>query len=200
MPIAGNLLFVGGLIYFARRQVQRRRKAWSAFAARRDWSLSTSESFLGLSIQEVQGLYQGYQVSLLIEQRGSSKKSYSVTVLRVDLSRVVPWELALTPEDRLFKFFGGKDSEVGDAALDSALEMQGVTPAARELLQGARVRRHLLEAHQSFEHFSLVGGLLEAVHRGVPETPEALETVVAPVLELVDALDEAARHAKERRA
>jgi hypothetical protein len=199
LPIVGPLLFVGVMLFLVWRQAEGQRKVWSAFAARRDWDFSASKSFLGLTrILEAQGLHRGYQVSVMPERRG--KKNPQVTVVRVDLSRVVPWELALTPEDRLFKFFGGNDAELGDAALDGALEMQGVTPAARELLQGARVRRHLLEAHQSFEHFSLVGGLLEAVHRGVPKSPDELESVMAPVFQLVDALDEAARHVRERRA
>ena len=201
LPIVGPLLFVGVMLFLVWRQAEGQRKVWSAFAARRDWGFSASKSFLGLtSILEAQGLHRGYQVSVIPERRGSGNKNHQVTVLRVDLSRVVPAELALTPEDRLFKFFGGKDTELGDAALDGALEMQGVTPEALELLQEASVRRYLLEAHQSFEHFSIEDGLLEAVHRGVPKSPDELESVMAPVLGLVDALDNAALHAKKRRA
>lgn len=200
LPIVGPLLFVGGFLYLLRRQALRQRDAWSAFAERREWGYTARGGMLLLNVLEVQGPHHGHQVSLLTELRASGRKRTLSTVLRVDLSNVVPPELALPPEDRLFKFFGGKDAELGDTALDGALELQGLTPRARQLLQSARVRKHLLEAHKAYAPFSIEDGLLEAVQRGVPETPEALEALMAPALELVDALDEAARQLKARRA
>ena len=203
--VGGLLLLVGWAFYSTRQHSLRQREAWSAFAERRDWGYTARGSTLALNILEAQGPHRGYQVSLLTEPRSHGRKRHMVTVLRVDLSNLVPPELALTPEDRLRKLSGGKDAEqedakLGHAELDSALELQGVTPRARELLQGGRVQKHLLKAHKAYAPFSIENGLLEAVQRGVPETPEALEALMAPALELVDALDEAARELKERRA
>jgi hypothetical protein len=178
------LLWVGAAI---RRSQTKQRRVWSAFATRRGWGFTTSGK--RSSVMELQGQHQGHELSLLTEGRGGSEKRCDVTVLRMDLSDTMPRQLSLTPEDRLFKLLGGKDAQVGGAELDAALE-----------LQGARVRQHLLEVHRAYEHFTLEEGLLEAVYRGIPKTLEELETVLAPALELVDALDEAARQARERRA
>ena len=184
------LAFLAALLWLGaalRRSVTQPRRAWSAFAARRDWGFTTSGK--RSSVMELQGQHRGHELSLLTEARDGSEKRCDVTVLRMDLSDTVPRQFALPPEDRLFKLLGGQDAQVGDAELDAALE-----------LQGARVRQHLLEVHRTYEHFTLEEGLLEAVYRGIPKTLEELETVLAPALELVDALDEAARQARERRA
>lgn len=198
LPIVVPLLFMGGLLYLTWRQSRRLRTVWSAFAARRDWGFTASGKISG--VMELQGQHQGHELSLLTEGRGSGTRRYDVTVLRMDLSDTVPRQLALTPEDRLFKFFGGKDAELGDVELDAALELQGVTPEARALLQVPRVRQSLMGVVKSYERFTLEEGLLEAVHRGIPKKAEALEAVLAPALALVEALDEAAGQARERRA
>jgi len=140
---------------------------------------------------EVEGLYQGQQLSLLTEQRGSGKSRYTVAVVRLDVSHALPVELSLEPEtlgDRFLKLVGKRDEELGDAALDEAFDLKRLSPDARAVLRAPRVARPLLRLPRLFSRFSIEGGLLEVEQRGVPETPEGLEALVAPVLELADAL------------
>ena len=198
LPIAATLLFVGGLLFLAWRHTRRQRAVWRGFAARRDWDFTSTGKMT--AVMEIQGLYQGHQVSLLTERRGSGKSREDVTVLRVDLGKAVPRHLALSPEDRVFNFIDGKEGPALDAALVVALQRGVLTPAVQQLFQAPRVRRHLLELGRSSLRYSIEERLLEAEHRGIPETVEALEAVLAPALELVDALNEAARGAGERQA
>ncbi|WP_164008292.1 hypothetical protein [Pyxidicoccus trucidator] len=186
LPIVVSLLFVGGFLLLVLSQTRQQRAVWSAFAARREWDFTASGRTS--NVMEIQGLHQGHQVSLLTERRGSGRSSYAVTVLRVDLRDAVPRQLSLSSEDRPFHVIEGKEGQARDAALQQGL------------LQEPRVRRHLLELGQTYLRYSIEVRLLEAEHRGIPKTVEALEAVVAPALELVDALDAAAHGSGERRA
>ncbi|MFP2912999.1 hypothetical protein ACLESD_49935 [Pyxidicoccus sp. 3LFB2] len=194
LPIVVPLLFVGGLFWLAWRDTRQQHSVWSAFAARRDWDFTATGKLA--TVMEIQGLHQGHQVSLLTEHRGSGKSRYDVTVLRVDLGDSVPRRLALSPEDRLFNFTNDKQGEARDAALGLAIQKGLVTTEVRQVLQEPRVRGHLLELGQHYPRYSIEERLLEAEHRGVPETVEALEAVIAPALALVEALDEAATGAR----
>lgn len=184
------------IAYGAWKQHVRRREAWRALAQAHGWSFNHSWGSL-----EVEGLYQGQQLSLLTERRGHGKNSYSVTVLRLDLGHALPPELSLEPEhfgDRLLKAFGVKDEELGDAALDEAFDLERLSPQARAVLRAPRVAPRLLALPRAYPRFSIEAGLLEAEQRGIPATREALEGLLAPALALADALHAVAADPSEQ--
>jgi hypothetical protein len=194
------LLVLGGLlpliVWALWRNYQRRLEAWRAFARRHGWRFRES-----LGSLEVEGLYQGQQLSLLTERRGSSKNRYTVTVVRLDVSHALPVELSLEPEtlgDRFLKLVGKRDEELGDAALDEVFDLKHLSPDARAVLRAPRVARPLLRLPRLFSGFSIEGGLLEVEQREVPDTSEKLEALVAPVLELADALGVVAANPEEQ--
>ncbi|NTX09439.1 hypothetical protein HUA76_01475 [Myxococcus sp. CA056] len=193
LALLGTVLFVVVVLTLAARDKRRQRKAWLVFATRRGWSFTQSKDFM-----EVQGLHQDRQLSLLTEVRGQNQGSYHVMVLRLDVSDVVPQELHLETEglgDKFLKLFSVRDEELGDVALDSALNLKGLSPESHALLTTPQVGEHLLRAHRHYQRFSIVAGLLEAEHRGVPASTSALETHIAPALALADTLIQAARRA-----
>ncbi|MBZ4415349.1 hypothetical protein [Myxococcus sp. RHSTA-1-4] len=178
-----------------RRHWNRRRETWNTFASRHDWGFSEKWGAV-----EVQGLFLGQQLSVLTESRGNGKHGREVTVLRLDLGMTLPPELTLSPEglgDKFLKLFGGKDEEVGDEELDRALDVKRLSPESRAALRAPRVREHLLSLHARCARFSIEAGLLEAEWRGVPDTVDALEALVAPALRLAEALHEAAGKHRE---
>lgn len=193
LTLLGTVLFVVLVLALAARDKRRQRKAWRVFATRRGWSFTTSKDFM-----EVQGLHQDRQLSLLTEVRGRGKGSHHVMVLRLDVSDLVPQELHLETEglgDKFLKLFGVRDEELGDVALDSALDLKGLSPESRVLLTAPQVGEHLLRAHRHYQRFSIVAGLLEAEHQGIPSSAEKLEAHTAPALALADTLIQAAGRA-----
>jgi hypothetical protein len=201
LPVVGALVFLGGLYALVLGRMRRRQRAWSTFATQRGWEFSAKGGGLRLSnVMEAQGPHQGHQVSLLTERRGSGGSRHDVTVLRVDLGTAVPRRLSLTSEDGLFHLLEGKQGPALDAALELASQRGLVTPEVRQLLQAPRVQQHLLGLGQAYPRYTLEERMLEAEHRGLPDTVEALEAAVAPALDLVDALDAVARGAGAQRA
>ncbi|MFY2562421.1 hypothetical protein ACN469_32805 [Corallococcus terminator] len=193
LALLGTALFAVLVLALAARDKRRQRKAWLVFATRRGWSFTSSKDFM-----EVQGLHHERQLSLLTEVRGRGQGTYQVMVLRLDVSDLVPQELTLETEglgDKFLKLFGTRDEELGDVALDSALDLKGLSPESRALLTTPQVGEHLLRAHRHYQRCSIVAGLLEAEHRGVPQSTEALETHIAPALALADTLIQAAGRA-----
>ncbi|MFP2913000.1 hypothetical protein ACLESD_49940 [Pyxidicoccus sp. 3LFB2] len=187
---------LGGFAYVSWRVHQRRRKVWSEFAARHDWSLKESWGDL-----EVRGPFLGGELRLRTETRRRGKNRETVTVLQLSLGDTVPQSLVLEPEglgDKFLKLFGRKGEEVGDEALDAALDLKNVSPETRSILLAPRVREPLLALHRESSDFSIKSGRLTAEQRGMPETLGALELRVAPALALAEALDVVARHPEER--
>lgn len=187
---------LAGLAYFTWRANQRRRKAWSDFAARHDWSFEESWGDM-----EVRGPFLGGELRLRTEMRRRGKSREIVTVLQLSLGDTLPPSLVLEPEglgDKFLKLFGRKGEEVGDEALDAALDLKHVSPEARSILLAPRVREPLLALHRQYSRFSIESGRLTAEQRGLPETVGALELRVAPALALAEALDVVARHPEER--
>lgn len=193
LALLGTALFAVLVLALAARDKRRQRKAWLVFATRRGWSFTSSKDFM-----EVQGLHQDRQLSLLTEVRGRGQGTYHVMVLRLDVSDLVPQELHLETEglgNKFLKLFGARDEELGDVALDSALDLKGLSPESHALLTKPQVGEHLLRAHRHYQRFSIVAGLLEAEHRGVPQSTETLEAHIAPALALADTLIQAAGRA-----
>jgi hypothetical protein len=201
LPMLSPVLLVlalaswGGAVWLS---LKRRRESWSAFAARNDWSCTTSAWW---DSPKIRGRFLGRAFSLCTESRGSGKSQHTVTVLRLELGDTVPPSLHLEPEglgDKFLKLFGRKDEEVGDKELDAALDLKGVSPEARSILLAPRVRRPLLTVRSHYPRFSIVSGTLMAEQADVADTVDALEALVAPALDLGKALDAVARNPEER--
>jgi hypothetical protein len=176
----------------------RQRAAWKTFAARHDWSLTSSWGDL-----ELQGSYNERRLGLHTEKRtgtedhtGARKKVRNYTVVRLDLRDVLPPKLTLKTEGlgyRAFDWLGSRDEELGDPELDAALDLQRVTPRVRDLLLAPGVREQLLALRDQSLGFFIENGILVVEHLGVPGTTDALEGLVGPVMDLGDALDTARR-------
>lgn len=194
-----SLLFLAVLLlvaYVLWTRYQRRLEAWRALARQHGWSFRNSWSAL-----EVEGLHDGQQLSLLTERRGHGKHRYTVTVVRLDVSHALPPELSLEPEglgDRFLKLLGRRDDELGDEALDEAFDLKRLSPKARAVLRAPRVVPCLLQLRRSFARFSIEAGLLEVEQPGVPGTDAELEALLAPVLDLADALGRVTGHPEEQ--
>ncbi|MCP3104449.1 hypothetical protein LZ198_36855 [Myxococcus sp. K15C18031901] len=189
-------LLAGGFVYAVWEQ-RRRHDAWSGFAAERGWNFSESWGAM-----EVQGLYQGQQLSVATETRGRGKGRYTTTVVRLDLGDSVPPELHVEREglgNKLLKLVGVRDEELGDAELDAALDLKGLSPESRQLLLADAVATALLEVRRHNERFCIISGLLEAEHRGTPNSPDKLAARVDPLLALADALHAESGRVRERR-
>ncbi|QSQ20302.1 hypothetical protein JY651_34290 [Pyxidicoccus parkwayensis] len=189
-------LFLALMTFALLRSRKNQHEAWKGLAARHDWTFSETPGAM-----EVQGLHQGRQLSLLTEKRGAGKHRHHVTVLRLDLGDVLGRDLVLEPEglgDRFLKLFGRRDEETGDAELDAALDLKRVSPEVRALLRAPEVGRRLLALREQAASFSIVAGMLEVEHHGIPETLGALEARVAPALELADALSTARQQLRGR--
>ncbi|AKQ63710.1 hypothetical protein A176_000622 [Myxococcus hansupus] len=137
------------------------------------------------------------------EHRRIGNSSQFFTVVRLPLNDSLPAELRIVPErfgDKLLKVFGKGDDEVGDAALDEALEIRNLSDAARRVLRAPRVREQLLLLQQHSSHFSIHNEALQVDKRGMPDNVDTLESFVVPALELADALLDAATKERERRS
>ncbi|MBZ4407584.1 hypothetical protein ACJ2CR_22265 [Myxococcus faecalis] len=186
LMLALMVLIALGIIVLGAREKRQQRQAWRIFATRQGWTFSQASDVL-----EVQGLYREQQLSLLTEKHGTGKGARFVTVLRLELTDALPQELQLETEtvgDKFLKLFGKVDEEVGDAALDAALNLRDLSPRTRELLLTPSLREPLLRAHRHYHRLCIIAGMLEVAKEGVPTSPEDLEALVAPALALADAL------------
>jgi hypothetical protein len=177
---------------------ERRVRAWQDFANAHGWDFSQ-----GSTSYKVQGLHRGIFFSMHTEQRRSGKSSQLFTVVWISLANTVPPALRISSEgfgDKLLKVFGKRDDEIGDAELDDALSLENLTDDARDTLRAPRVREQLLLLRQHSPSFIIQNEELQVVRRGMPDSVEALELLVTPVLELADALLEAATRVKGRRS
>jgi hypothetical protein len=177
---------------------KRRIQAWQDFANGRGWDLSQDSTSY-----KVQGQHRGLYFSLHTEERRSGKSSQLYTVAWVSLANTLPPALHIRSEgfgDRFLKVFGKRDDEIGDAEMDEALNLKNLTDDARNTLRDARVREKLLLLRQRSPTFFIENEELQVVTRGMPDSVEALERMVTPMLELADALHEAATRARSRRS
>ncbi|WP_426757032.1 hypothetical protein [Myxococcus sp. Y35] len=195
LPI-GAILALALFAFAFWKEHQRRNRAWRTFAARRDWGCTSS-----LASWEIGGLYQGRQVRMNAEQRRDGGKAREYTVVQLELGRALPPDLSIRPErlgDRLLKRVGRRDEEIGDAELDDALALQNLSDEARDVLRAPAVRRQLLVLHQRFARFSIEDERLQLEAHGIPNSVEALESLVAPALLLSDALHDAVEKTRAR--
>jgi hypothetical protein len=190
----------GLMIYAFVLGLRRRQRAWSDFAQRHGLTLHS----IGLtSLPHITGSYEGQQLELQVEQRGSGKNRSYVTVLHLDVIDAVPESLSLEREglgDKFLKLFGRKDEEIGDDDFDRAFDLKNLDPESAILLRHPDVQRHLFTVAKTYHHFDIRQGLLSVEKRTVPVSPEALESFVQPALELAQALRSPNQGSSRRRA
>lgn len=190
----GILVAATAFAFYYWKANNKRLQAWRDFANQHGWEYSeTGGTF------RVWGFHRGISFSMHTEHRRSGKSSQLYTVVRLPLDNSLPAELRIVPEgfgDKILKAFGKGDDEVGDAALDDALEIRNLTEEARKVLRAPRVREQLLLLRQHSSHFAINNEALQVDKRGMPGNVDTLASFVMPALELANALLDAA--AKER--
>lgn len=177
---------------------QRRDQSWRQFAALRDWGYTSS-----LGTSEMAGLHLGRQFRMHTERRSTGKQTRLYTVVTMELGRVLPPDLHIRPEgftDKFFKVFGRRDEEVGDAELDAMLHLTNLSDEAGDILCAPRVRQQLQLLRRQYVRFTIEDGQLEAERLDMPDSVEALESMVSPALLLSEALHEAAEQGRARKS
>ncbi|AEI62703.1 hypothetical protein [Corallococcus macrosporus] len=200
MVLAAIALVLVVTAYWMRHQ--RRNRAWRQFAALHDWSCIYS-----LGTWEVAGLHRGRQFRMRTERHQSNgpgqPHTYLCTVVRLEFGQALPPDVRIRPEgiaDKLLKVIGQRDEDVGDAKLDALLNLEYLSDETRDILRAPGVRQQLMTLCRRFTDFTIEGARLTAMKRGMPDSVEALESLVAPALLLSDALHEVAGEAHGRGA
>ncbi len=197
-----SLVFLGlaGLVaYSAWLGLRRRQQAWSDFAQRYGLMLTS----VGLSNPRITGIYEGQHLELKVEQRGSGKSRYSVTVLHLRMSDVLSPDFFLEREglgDKFLKLLGRKDEEIGHEDFDRYFDLKNLDPESATLLRHPDVQQHLFTVARTYHGFSIRHGFLSVEERTVPSSSEALESFVQPALALAQALKSPNQGASRRRA
>jgi hypothetical protein len=182
------IMVVGG--YFGWKVRQARIAAWAEFASRHGMHAD------GLRID---GSYEGYPLTVETQSRGSGKHRYTVAVLRLSARNSLPPEFSLEREglgDKVLRFFGKQDPEIGDAEFDRFFDLKNLSPAMAAVLRHKLVQQHLYEMASHYENFHIRGGWIQTERRQVPSTAEALEEFTGPALMLAHTLEEASRRSK----
>lgn len=180
----------------------KQRKGWRAVANRLGWKVTELHAYSRMEVGlEVTGLHKGRKFSLRPEKQRRGREWKTVYKLRLELGSTLPRSLSLKSEGlagRFLDMLGTQDEQVGDAELDSVLELKDLTPQARAVLLAPPVRQRLLAMHKRFHgmaylaHFTIENGRFEAEFRPEVIAPrDQLEEVVTLVLGLADALDAA---------
>ncbi|WP_309889762.1 hypothetical protein [Archangium sp.] len=206
-PLLAQILFslvflgiIGLLLYVSWRALRQRQRAWATFAERYGLTLHSTGV---MSLPHVTGSYEGQQLDLKVEQRGSGKNRSYVTVLHLDVINAVSQALSLEREglgDKLLKLFGRKDEEIGDDDFDRHFDLKNLDPESATLLRQREVQRHLFTVAKTYHHFDIRQGLLSVEKRTVPMSPEALESFVQPAIALAQALTSPNQDSSRRRA
>jgi len=198
-----SLIFLGimGLgLYAGWRNLRQRQRAWATFAEQHGLTLHSTEV---MSLPHITGSYEGQQLELQVEQRGSGKNRTYVTVLHLDVIDAVSESLSLEREglgDKILKVFGRNDEEIGDDDFDRYFDLKNLDPESATLLRHPDVQQHLFTVAKTYHHFDIRQGLLSVEKRTVPMSPEALESFVQPAIALAQALRSPSRDSSRRRA
>jgi hypothetical protein len=198
-----SLVFLGimGLVlYVGWRNLRQRQQAWATFAERYGLVLHSTGV---MSLPHVTGSYEGQQLDLKVEQRGSGKSRHYVTVLHLDVIDAVPESLSLEREglgDKFLKLFGRKDEEIGDDDFDRYFDLKNLDPESATLLRHPDVQQHLFTVAKTYHPFDIRQGLLSVEKHTVPMSPEALESFVQPAIALAQALRSPNQGSSRRRA
>ncbi|AKQ69108.1 hypothetical protein A176_006020 [Myxococcus hansupus] len=187
-------LGLGGVAYW--KDHQRRDQAWKDFAALHGWDITAS-----WNEWSVDGLHRRRRFQLRTEYRRVGKNRSLYTMVYLDLGEAIPIGTRIRPEGlgrKLLKVIGKGDEEIGDAEFDNAFELTHLSDEVRAVLRTPDVRRQLLLLRQRFGTFVIDNEQLQAQLRGMPNSVEALESLVTPALQLSDALDRVVEARRER--
>ena len=119
------MLFVGIAIVGSQANEKRVKQAWGAFAAANDMQFQATGPNRDLYIE---GQHNDVDVTVEREIRGSGKNRTVYTCFHAYLRNKTPDGMVLSSEnvgDRISKFFGGQDIELGDEHADSQLRIRG---------------------------------------------------------------------------
>jgi len=113
------------VIVFSIKKAKETRRRWRRFAERYDLDFS-GESLL--EKPAIAGSYQGVSLRIHIEVQGTGKNRHSYTRYIASFNTPLPQGLTITGEgftDKIVKFFGGQDIQVGIPRVDAALRIKG---------------------------------------------------------------------------
>lgn len=111
--------------WYRRKRV---RDVWGAVSAEYDLGFVDGGWFGQF---ELHGVFEGADVRVFTETRGSGKNKKTYTVYEVKLPEKFPFDLVVYDEgffSQIGKFFGGEDIEVGYPAIDDAFIIKGERP------------------------------------------------------------------------
>lgn len=183
----GFVLLMGVVIYFSVKAHQAKLAAWAEFAQRHGMQTR------GLRIE---GSYEGYPLTVETQSRGSGKNRYTVAVLHLSVESALPVDFSLEREgfgDKILRFFGQEDAQLGDADFDKYFDLKNLSSAAASVLRHRAVQQHLYELARHYMNFHIRNGWLQAERRRVPSTADELEDFTGPALMLAHTLDEASQ-------
>ncbi|MCC6575681.1 MAG: hypothetical protein IT462_18015 [Planctomycetes bacterium] len=165
------------------------RENWAMFARAHNLSF-TPGSF---NRHTLTGVFQGQQVSVFTEVRGSGKSRTTYTIFAA-LTRVPP-DLNVYQEGALSfltKALGVQDIRTGDGELDARFIIQGGDPRGiSNLLTHPRVRHCMLSVGASQAGLRIYAGRAIIEMRGVPSDMAVLQRCLGGAAQVAAALDEA---------
>ncbi len=174
-------------LYLSAKVNRARVAAWAEFAQRHGMHAQ------GLRLE---GSYEGYPLTVETQQRSAGKSTYTVAVLHLSLESALPAEFSLEREgfgDKILRFFGQKDSEIGDVDFDKYFDLNNLSPLTAAVLRNSAVQKHLYELVSHYRNFHIRGGWLQAERHPVPNTADEVEEFTGPALMLAHTLDEASK-------
>jgi len=189
-PLAIVLVLVA-VAYFAIKAHRAQVAAWAEFAQRHGMQAR------GL---HVEGTYEGYHLTVETQSRGSGKNRYTVAVLHLSLQDFLPDNFSLEREgfgDKILRFFGQQDAQIGDTDFDKYFDLTNLSPAVATVLRHPSVQQHLYELARYYMNFHIRQGWLQAEQRRVPTTADQLEDLTGPALMLAHTLDEASKRSNK---
>jgi hypothetical protein len=192
LAIVGFVALAATAIYLAVKEHRTWVAAWAEFAHRHGMRAR------GLKLE---GSYEGYPLRVETQQRSAGKSSYTVVVLHLSVESALPAEFSLSREgfgDKILRFFGQRDAEIGDAEFDKSFDLNNLSPLTAAVLRNSAVQKHLYELVNHYQNFHIRDGWLQAERRKVPSTADELEDFTGPALMLAHTLEEAAQRSKGR--
>jgi hypothetical protein len=181
------VMALAAAVYFGWNAYKARRAAWAEFAQRHGMQTR------GLRIE---GSYDGYPLTVETQSRGSGQSRYKVAVLHLSVESALPIDFSLEREgvgDKILRFFGQEDAQLGDADFDKYFDLKNLSSAAASVLRHQGVQQHLYELASHYRDFHIRNGWLQAEQRKVPFTADELEDFTGPALMLAHTLDEASK-------
>lgn len=161
----------------------------------RDFADSKGLVASGMGILErprIHGLYQGVQVVVQNEVHGSGKNRRTYTRFTAHFHRVLPGGMHVTAEglgDKIVKFFGGQDIQLGQDGVDRALRIKGADPGqVREVLGDRALRAAVATFIAQYPRTGTVTASESVVlESGFQTRPERLESRLRAVTRVAQA-------------